>query len=226
VTPLHVLAGVLGILSGTVALSAVKGSRLHRGSGKVFVYAMLALSSTGALIAALQPRVVAVNVIAGSLTFYLVLTALLAVRRPVLQFHWTDGAAMLMALMIGLAAIKFGVDAAASPRRGERLLAAPSFLFSFVALLAAVGDARLLLGRRLQGAGRLARHLWRMCFAFFIAVASFFLGPPQRLPPLLRGSPLLPIPVLAVLLILVYWLVRLKLGRGPVVGLTRTPEAT
>ena len=34
----HILAGGLGLVSGDVALSAVKGARLHRKSGMLFVY--------------------------------------------------------------------------------------------------------------------------------------------------------------------------------------------
>jgi uncharacterized membrane protein len=51
--PLHIVAGALGILSGTLALYAVKGAGLHRKSGTVFVIAMLMMVATGALLAAL-----------------------------------------------------------------------------------------------------------------------------------------------------------------------------
>jgi uncharacterized membrane protein len=40
----HILAGVLGILSGFFALSAAKGAMVHRKSGKVFVYAMITMA--------------------------------------------------------------------------------------------------------------------------------------------------------------------------------------
>jgi uncharacterized membrane protein len=212
-TLLHILAGTSALLFGTIALAARKGGRLHRRSGKLFVYAMLVLSSTGALMAAVQPRVEVLNVIAGVLTFYFVSTALLAVRRPVLQFHWLDAAAMLVALAAGLAGFVYGFEALGSLRRAERLTAPPSFMFGGVALLAALGDVRMLFGPGLQGKRRIARHLWRMCFGFFIAVGSFLLGPPQRLPPPLRGSPWLPLPVLLVVLLLFYWLVRVKFGK-------------
>src|SRR6185503_12894930 len=53
VLPVHIVAGALGILSGTLALYAVKGAGLHRKSGTVFVAAMLVMAATGALLAAL-----------------------------------------------------------------------------------------------------------------------------------------------------------------------------
>jgi hypothetical protein len=51
-----------------------------------------------------------------------------------------------------------------------------------------------------------------MCFAMFIATASFFLGPSQRLPAPLRGSPLRPVPVLLVVVLMFYWLARVRFG--------------
>ena len=46
----HLLAGGLGLLAGAVALSAAKGAKLHRQSGRLFVYAMVTMSLTGVAI--------------------------------------------------------------------------------------------------------------------------------------------------------------------------------
>jgi uncharacterized membrane protein len=75
---LHVLAGLSALVAGALALAAPKGAWLHRKSGIVFVDAMLAMSASGALIAIVQPDVIPLNVIAGTLTFYLLLSALRA----------------------------------------------------------------------------------------------------------------------------------------------------
>jgi uncharacterized membrane protein len=48
----HILAGSLVVLAGYVALYAAKGATLHRKSGILFVYAMLATSLFGMVIAA------------------------------------------------------------------------------------------------------------------------------------------------------------------------------
>jgi uncharacterized membrane protein len=72
---LHVIAGLLGLASGALALYALKGAKLHRQSGMIFVYSMLFLSASGAVMAALKSQ--RVNTIAGVLTSYLVATALL-----------------------------------------------------------------------------------------------------------------------------------------------------
>ena len=83
---IHIVGGLIGLTSGAVALSVPKGSRLHRKSGIIFVYAMVVLSTSGAVMAALTPE--RISVIAGMLTFYLVITALLTVRRPPQEFDW------------------------------------------------------------------------------------------------------------------------------------------
>jgi hypothetical protein len=53
-----------------------------------------------------------------------------------------------------------------------------------------------MLARRLQGRHRVVRHLWRVCFAMFIAAASFFLGQAKVFPKPIRIIPLLAIPAL------------------------------
>lgn len=215
---LHVLAGLTGLASGAVALAARKGARLHRRSGTVFVYAMLFMSASGAVMAARQDEVIVINVIAGVLTFYLVLTALLTVRGPALESHWSDAVTMAVALIVGVAAFGFGFEALGpvAPGRGDPG-AAPYFVFGAVALLAALGDLRTMRARRVVGARRIARHLWRMCFALFVAAGSFFLGQPQVFPPPWRRSGLLALPVLSVLAVMFYWLARVR--RRPPRGL-------
>jgi uncharacterized membrane protein len=106
---LHIVAGLIGLASGAVALYALKGARLHRKSGMIFVYAMLFVSSSGAVMAALKPQ--RLSVMACVLTLYLVITALLTVRRRVVGFHGIDLGAMLVALTVGIASVRFGFEA-------------------------------------------------------------------------------------------------------------------
>jgi hypothetical protein len=67
----------------------------------------------------------------------------------------------------------------------------------------------------LTGAPRLKRHLWRMCLALWIATSSFFLGQAQVFPKAIRGSGVLTIPVLTVLVVMFYWLWRVRRRSGP-----------
>jgi uncharacterized membrane protein len=209
IVPVHVLAGMTALLFGYVALAARKGAAVHRKSGMVFVGAMLTMSLSGALMSALETGGVSVNVIAGSLTFYFVATGLLSVRSRDATSEWIDAGALLFVLTLGLLAFTTGVEA--SKRNAP--LAAPMFVFGVVAMLAATGDIRMMRAGGIEGSARLKRHLWRMCFAMWVAAASFFWGPRGRVPEVIRIPALLPIPVLAPIAVMLYWLWRLRTRR-------------
>lgn len=204
-TLLHIIGGSVGLLSGAVALMAAKGSKLHRNSGTIFVFAMLVLSASGAAMAAVLPE--PISVIAGMLTFYLVMTAWLTVRpRP--ENRWADVLAMLFGLVITLLSAWFGIASFANPAAVSDVPIGLVLGFGFVALIATLGDLRFLLTKSLPWKQSIARHLWRMCLALWIATASFFLGQSDELPEALRIMPLLCTPVLAVFLLMFYWLAR------------------
>ena len=212
---LHIIAGGLGLVSGYIALYSSKGAALHRRSGMVFVYTMLTMCTAGLVIAAGQGVAPAVNIPAALLTAYLVTTALITVRPPVPGGRWLDVGAMLVALAVGLTSLSFGFEALANGGRRNGMPAFPFFMFGMVGVLASVLDLRMIrAGGRLQGASRLARHLWRMCFALFIAALSFFLGQADAIPEPLRIRPLLALPVLMVLVTMFYWLWRVRSRRA------------
>jgi hypothetical protein len=206
ILPLHILGGVLALVFGYVALYAAKGARLHRKSGRLFVLAMITMSLSGALIATLNGSTI--SVVAGLLTGYFVTTALVTVWRPTGERHWIDTVALLVALALSLAAFAVGFETA---KRG-RPEAGALFIFGVVGLLAAAGDLRVLRAGGSRGSSRIARHLWRMCFAMWVAAASFFWGPQERVPEAIRFPALFPIPVLAPIVVMVYWLWRVRTG--------------
>ena len=84
------------------------------------------------------------------------------------------------------------------------------FIMGSVMLLAAAGDVRMLVRGGVFGAQRIVRHLWRMCFALFIATGSFFLGQQQVFPAFLRKSNVLFVPALLPLVLLIFWLFRVR----------------
>jgi uncharacterized membrane protein len=211
---LHIIAGLSAFISGAGALYVMKGGKLHRKSGMIFVFTMLFMSASGAVLAIIKPD--RISIIAGLLTFYLVTTALLTVRRPVQGFNWTDATAALFGLTTGVIGFTFGFNALNSASgKLDSLPPHPAFLFGTIALLAVLGDVRMM-RRSIQGKRRIARHLWRMCFALWIAASSFFLGQAQVFPEPLRKFPLLVIPPLSVLIIMIYWLVRMLYRKQPI----------
>lgn len=208
----HIVAGALGLLAGYVALYSAKGAALHRKSGILFVYAMLTVCVAGTAIAALRNVAPALNIPAALLTSYLVITSLLTVRAAPVRSRRLDVGLMAVALAVGLTCLVFGFEAVASPDGKGRngMPAFPFFMFGVVGTLAAALDVRMMRSGVLEGASRLARHLWRMSFALFIAALSFFIGQAQVFPKPIRIMPMLALPVLAVLVTMVYWLWRVR----------------
>jgi hypothetical protein len=208
---LHIGSGTLGMLSGFAAVSFRKGSREHGLAGNVFVASMLMLSASGVYLAIMksQPG----NILGGALTFYLVATAWITARRheePTSIFDW---AALLVVFAIAAVEVTLGLEAAASPiglKYGYP--PGPYFFLGSVAGLATMGDVRMLLRGGISGTQRLARHLWRMCFALFIAAASIFLARQRVFPALLRKSGVLFLLSFLPLILMIYWLVRVRLG--------------
>jgi hypothetical protein len=182
---------------------------------------MLLMSLSGAVMAVGRAGA-AMNIPAGLLTAYLVITALLTVRPPSPGSRRAERGAMLAAFALGLASI---AAALVSGGTGNAGFVFPLLMFGALALSAGVGDRRMLRAGGLQGTPRLKRHLWRMCVALFIAAASFFLGPVRRIPEALRIPALRLIP-LVVLVTMAFWLWRYRRKRSSrgVVGIG-APEA-
>src|SRR4051794_41834691 len=118
VMTLHIVAGAVGLLSGFVALYAAKGAQLHRASGTVFVYSMCTMAMLGVAIAAVFGPAAAINVPAGLLTTYLVITGLITVapRRP--PSRWLDTGLLLVALAGSGSMLSLAVDLLGPGKRG------------------------------------------------------------------------------------------------------------
>ena len=207
---LHISAGILGIVSGTAAISFRKGSPRHALAGKVFVVSMLTMAAAAVYLAIVkhQPN----NLGGGILTCYLILTAWLTARRRDGETSKYDWSALLIPLAIGVLGWSNGVDAFFSETGSKYGVPAGMHLFmGTVCLLAAAGDVRMLLRGGVFGTQRVARHLWRMCFGLFIATGSFFLGQAVKVFPFLANQiDLLIIAAVLPLLLLIFWLLRVR----------------
>jgi len=204
---LHISGGGVGLLSGAVALSFPKGSRPHGVAGNVFFVSMLTASAAGAYLGSRNSEMD--NVFGGVLTFYLVATAWVTARRRDGETGIFDWLGLVVALAIAAVAVIYGIEAAHSPTGTKGGSPASGYVLpGAVALLAAIGDARILLCGGLRGAQRIARHLWRMCFALFVASASIFLARPQLFPTLLIKTHVLFLLGVLPLALMVFWLAR------------------
>jgi uncharacterized membrane protein len=210
---IHIIAGLLSLLAGFVALGAAKGQPLHRKAGLVFVAAMVTMTSSAWVIAMyFSPN--RGNVIAAMLTFYMVSTAFITVKYRVAEVRTPTAALMVLGLACGALGLGRGFEALASPRGTlDGIPAAPIFMFAAMGLLGAALDARLLWVGHIEGPHRLARHLWRMTYAMWIATTSAFLGQSKFFPDPVRKIWFLAIPVLIVTVLLFYWLARVLIKR-------------
>ena len=205
----HICAGTTGLLSGTVSMSFRKGSRGHRLAGNVFFVSMLCMASAGIILALMKSQMS--NVFGGSLTFYLVATAWATAKRREGVTALFDWIALLVALVVGATITTFGVEAAHSTSGSKDGVPAPMyFVLASVAILAAVGDIRMLARGGVFGVQRIVRHLWRMCFALFIATGSIFLARPQIFPEILRRTGIIVIAGFLPLPLMIFWLLRVR----------------
>jgi len=218
--PIHIAAGGIAIVLGTVALVAKKGGTLHRRSGLLFVYAMLVMGTTASILG-LRHGLTDGNVMAGFMTAYFVGTALTTVRPPSPWTRRINTAALTLAVGLALVAIVGGVKAVNSPRLSPggvpfRTIGVMSFVLATVLLLGAIGDARIMRFGAPRGGQRLARHLWRMCFALFIAAGSFFSireRVAKILPEPFTTGPMRALPILLLFGTMFFWLWRVRRHR-------------
>jgi uncharacterized membrane protein len=218
----HIFAGILGLLSGTAAMSFRKGSPRHVLAGRIFVASMLSMAVLAVYLAIVrhQPN----NIGGGILTFYLIGTAWLTARRRDGETSRFDWVVLLIPLALGILTWMTGLRVARSGASSQDgVPVGMTFFMGSVMLLAGVGDVRMLVGGGVRGAKRIARHLWRMCFGLFIAAGSFFMGPSNRplrllsavglgqhLSPILFGTPLYLILSVLPLIMLIFWMIRLR----------------
>jgi hypothetical protein len=208
--PIHVAAGALALVLGAVALLVKKGGTIHRRSGLLFVYAMLVMATTAAILG---------NGLGGLMTAYFVGTALTTVRPPSQWIRRISVAALGVAVGLALVDIMAGVVAFNSPRGSLNGVPFPMLFFlATVLILAAAGDVRIMRFGAPRGGPRLARHLWRMCFALFIAAGSFFsirARVAKILPEPFTTGPMRALPIVLLFGAMFYWLWRVR-GRRTV----------
>jgi hypothetical protein len=210
---LHILAGGLAIVLGGLALTVKKGGTLHRASGIGFVAAMLVMGGSASVLAFLRSPTDP-QIRAGLLTAYLVVTALATVRPPSRWTRIVTACGSIVALVLGVFGLVGAYQIFQLPRRVHE--GVPFFvplLLGVVLLLAAGGDLRVLRSGPLRGAPRLKRHLWRMCFALFIAAGSFFSireRVAKVLPEPFANGWMRALPILLIFGAMFFWLWRLR----------------
>jgi hypothetical protein len=205
----HIGTGIVGLLSGTLALSVPKGRRLHKIAGHTFFAAMLIMASLAAYLAFAHSQ--RGNALGGIFTFYLVATGWMTVRRRPGGTGRIEIVALFAALGAATTGLIFGLAATHSPTGLLDGVAPPNYyVVGSLALLAAVLDLKVILRGGISGVPRVARHVWRLCVGLFVATGSFFLGQQRALPTFAQGSPFLLVPAFAPLVVMSFWLLRIR----------------
>jgi uncharacterized membrane protein len=214
---LHIGGGAVGLVSGTVAVIARKGARLHRKAGTVFVISMTVMAVFGCYLGFVMPDQ-RVNVFISVFALYLIATAWLAATRR-------DGAVGLyekIALLVGVCLcapfvilsfqLALGLTPlfkSAVPFKGPVLIAI--YGFTSVLVVAALGDARVVLAGGISGVSRISRHLWRMCLGLTLAAGSGFTnGFARLLPGPYHVPPAFFLPQFIPLCLLIFWMIRVR----------------
>jgi hypothetical protein len=216
---LHIAGGSIALISGVIAVAASKGGPLHARAGTCFFVTMLVLGVTASILGPLQspPE----SPVGGIFTCYFGGTSWVTARRR----DGTTGKFEIIACAFALAAAAImawgGFTGAATTPVGR----GPVFALAGVCALAGLLDLRAILRVRLTPVQRISRHLWRMCFAFFIATGSFFLGQQDVMPQVVRGSPILFVLAFAPFAVMAFWLVRI-LFSGTIVSSLAAAQAS
>ena len=217
----HVGTGLTALAAGFLALALRKGGKWHRVSGRVFVVAMIATGITATAISLYEGKE---SFAGGLVTAYLVFTAYTTVKPLPGARRQVDIALMVMAFVFASLGYVRAVDALGRPgSQVEGVPAGMMFFMTTIVMLAAIGDARMVLAGGITGARRLARHLWRMCFGLFIASGSFLIGQMKFIPEPIRIGPLLILLGVSPLVMLLYWMWRVRLRQNLRGMMTATP---
>lgn len=212
ITWIHIAGGVLALAFGAIAVAARKGRGMHVSAGTAFCVAMFVLGVTASILAPFKSP--PDSPIGGIMVCYFVATAWMAARRRSGTPGRFEKIACAIVLVIAIAIIGEGVRLALSPTPPSAP-PGPGALLALggICLFAGLGDLKFILRGKSSPTQRISRHLWRMCFAFFIATGSFFLGQQDVLPQAVRGSPILFVLAFAPFVLMLFWLVRVRFAK-------------
>lgn len=207
---LHVAAGAVAIISGFGSLIPRKGSKIHKLTGNIFYYSMVLMAGMATFLAIFDVHET-INALIGLFTVYLVYSGRLAVK----EVSRNSVALKLTVVVSGILTLAFYYVSYQALISGKAIVdgvyVEAFYVYAFLSTLAFFLDLKTIITGPLKGKQRIARHLWRMILGLFIASGSLFLGQPQVFPELLQNY--LYVPVLVVVLSLLYWMVRVFIGK-------------
>lgn len=211
----HIAFGTIAVVMGAITFAVRKGAATHVNSGRAFTAAMGLASLLGAILGLIKFETFYITFHAGVLGMTLVLSGWLLARRPTRHrsavFVTIGGVNLLNTA--GLVAA--GFCALSLPDQTLRGFASTDYFFlAGITGVALINDMLVLLSKTLSHKHRIVQHVWRMCIGFFIAAGSAFTGPGGKtFPEVVRDSGVLSLPELTIILLMLFWLCRVLLGK-------------
>lgn len=222
----HIVIGMVVILSGITAFLVKKGSRQHKLAGQCFVISQVIMGIVVLAQACFTPnKISSLGILFTCLIVYLVMSAWLTIHR--LSVNRVSSIEVLMpfvALCITTAGLVMGFDSLYHPSTAKDLPPTEAyFFFSAIAFIAMILDVRHLNKRGLQGKQGIVRHVWRMSFALCFAVSAPFSQGGVVLT-WIRENPVLSISQMLFVIVAIFWMYRLLFARRRAVQKNITTE--
>lgn len=186
----HIIAGSFVLLFGVGALSFSKGERLHRHSGNLFFLSVLLMAGSAIFLA--DDPTMAIS------SIYYASTAWATVLRPERKTGIFEIVAFIAISIISVSLFLGAMSSTSS------FMTFAFYLFGVIAALAALLDLNMIIRGGVSGAHRIARHLWRMCYAMLGAVLSFVANTSDKWPDFINAN----LPIYLLIAIMFYWLFR------------------
>ena len=207
---IHAGGAAIGLVAGAAALVFRKGAKWHRSSGRVFLISMLVMAVSAMPLAYMANKTM--DIFSGMLVCYLVLTSWSTLR----QKHMRTEIGLLVLGAITLAGYLWVEWEAARTGIGRPdVPTGAGYVFATIIALALIGDGWRILQGEAARTRQIIRHLWRMCFALFLATVSFFLSRAHLFPGGVRESGILYLFALAPILLMAFWWGRTRLADQP-----------
>lgn len=186
----HIIAGSLVLLFGIGSLTFSKGKKLHRQSGNLF-FLSLNLMAGSAMFLSDDPIVPLTSM-------YFAATAWAIVIRPEKKTGFFE---IIAFITISILTARYFIVATST---APSFMSTMFYIFGSVSLLATILDLNMIIRGGLSGAHRIARHLWRMCYALSGAVLSFAANTADTWPEFINPYA----PNLILIALIIFWLIR------------------
>jgi uncharacterized membrane protein len=165
----HIITGIIALLSGILALSFKKGSKKHKMSGKVFVISMLLVSLSSISLSVLRPSISYFFLTIGWFSLYFTLTGVRA-----LKIHKRDNLNLDLALNI-IFLLGF-ISIILHQLYFKKSIQIPSLVFNLPAVVVIIREFFTLFGKKINHIRAISIHINKIMTAFIATLTAFIVA--------------------------------------------------